>query len=308
MSKDNNDKKSILQREISTKEALILLGITGFIAIYGFIFIYPKYTTYKTARYNLDSIQSEISTYEGKIDNMPNLQNNLISFKKERDLKSKELSHNMEDGMFLIGLSKVLDDCDVNLVSYNVEETIQYETFYSIPTTIELIGDYNDVKEVMHYMETQKNVTQILDYSMDTYIEEKESNETDNNTTLPESKTIDKVVYWVSSSQSDLYHKANCGVLQGELSANGGQQISEGSYTDSKKANPCEVCRPYTVDTVSNQSEVNTEVEDEKATGKVSAKFKFIMYSNENPTLNLNNDDSSKWKPGKHNPFKTTSR
>lgn len=299
MSKDNKEKKSILQKELNAKEVLAVLGVAGAIAVYGFVFIYPKYTDFKLANDNLSNIESQIKEYEDRINEMPNLQSNLDSLTSELNVKSRKLAHNMEDGMFLIGLSKIMDNYSVDLVSYAVEEAIPYETFYAIPTAIEVRGDYRNVREIMYYMESQKNMTQILDYSMENYIEEKES---DVNTNVAATKLMDSVVYW-TDSESTVFHKEYCGILHNEIAE--GRKLSSGAYVSSGKVGPCEVCKPYTINTVSNQPEV---VENPRATGEVVATFKFVMYSADNPTLDLNNDDASKWGPGKYNPFKTTSR
>lgn len=296
MSKDNKEKKSILQKELNTKEILAVLGVAGAIAAYAFVFIYPKYTDFKLANDNLSNIESQIKEYEDRINEMPNLQSKLDSLTSELNVKSRKLAHNMEDGMFLIGLSKIMDNYSVDLVSYSVDEVIPYETFYAIPTTIEVRGDYRNVREIMYYMESQKNMTQILDYSMENYIEEKE---TSNDTSIAQNKLIDNVVYWTDATSTD-YHKEYCGILQNEVAEGG--KLSSGAYIGSGKVGPCEVCKPYTVST-------HPEVEVKpSATGEVMATFKFVMYSADSPTLDLNNDDASKWGPGKWNPFKTTSR
>lgn len=245
MSNEKSGNKSILQKELNAKELLVVLGITGAIAAYGFAFIYPKYTDFKLAKDNLVSIESQISEYENRINNMPTLKKKLESLTSELNVKSRKLAHDMEDGMFLIGLSQVMDSYSVDLVSYYVGEAIPYETFYAIPTTIEVRGNYRNIREVMYYMESQKNMTQILDYSMDNYIEEPEI-------------TIDPNI---------------------------------------------------NMDNNSAVENVQPQVEEKpRATGDVVATFKFVMYSANNPTLDLNNDDASKWEPGKWNPFKTTTR
>lgn len=301
MNKDSKEKKSILQKELNVKDVIVICGVVGAVAAYGIGFIYPRYTKFKLANDNLNNIELQIKEYEDKINDMPKLQSMLESLTSELNVKSRKLAYNMEDGMFLIGLSNIMDTYSVDLVSYSVDDVISYETFYAIPTTIEVRGDYRNVREVMYYMESQKNMTQILDYSMKTYIEKQESSYDTSNI---DSKTIDPVVYWVEGSASNLYHKSNCSELQSEMIETG-KQSSSGAYTSSSKTLPCEVCKPYSISTVNNKQEIEENV---KATGEVVATFKFVMYSANNPTLDLNNDDSSKWEPGKYNPFKTTSR
>ena len=71
---DFSEKKSILQKELNTKEILIGLGITGMVLAYGFLSVYPKFTEYKSAKTELETINSNISDYESKINLMPQLQ------------------------------------------------------------------------------------------------------------------------------------------------------------------------------------------------------------------------------------------
>ena len=136
----------------------------------------------------------------------------LDSLNREIKVKSRMLSHNMEDGMFLIGLSNLMSDVSVDLVEYSMEEPIPYETFYAIPTTISVRGDYRHIREIMDYMEEQKNMTQILDYNMETYIPEETKEDTTNNN--QSTITPDKTVYWTNSGTA--YHKENCTVLEAE--------------------------------------------------------------------------------------------
>jgi hypothetical protein len=216
------------------------------------------------------------------------------------------LSHDMQDGMFLIGLSKLMNELSVDLVEYTVDESMPYETFYAIPTTISVRGDYRYIREIMYYMEEQKNMTQILDYSIETYIpKETKENTTKptnsiNNTTTNNAVALvpDNIVYWTNFGAA--YHKESCQILDAEKQANR-DNVLTGAPFISGKSNACQVCKPYSTNQIQNQ-----EQEKPKSNGIVEAKFKFIMYSSEDPILELNNDDYSKWKPGKYNPFKST--
>lgn len=294
-------KKSILQKELSAKEILAVLGLCGVIGAYGYFFIYPGYQEYKTATDSLYAIDTKIVEYENRISEMPTLEKKLSSLQSEVKVKSRMLAHNMEDGMFMIGLSKVMDGVSVDLVDYSVEDVVPYETFYAIPTSITVRGDYRHVREVMYYLEEQKNMTQILDYNMETYIPEETSNNTASNTTT--TITADEQVYWTRTSSA--YHKSVCTVLELEKAANGGE-FSSGTSSDSGITSACQVCKPYTESIVSNQTEVDNT--SPKSTGLVEATFKFVMYSSENTTVELENDDTSTWNPGKYNPFTTTTR
>ena len=193
----------------------------------------------------MKDIETKVADYESKINEMPIKEEKLDSLNREIKVKSRMLSHNMEDGMFLIGLSNLMEDVSVDLVEYSVEEPIPYETFYAIPTTISVRGDYRHIREIMYYMEEQKNMTQILDYNMETYIPEETKEETTNNnqpTIIP-----DKTVYWTNSGTA--YHKENCTVLEEEKVTNK-ENVSVGAPSLSGKSLACQVCKPYTVSQV----------------------------------------------------------
>ena len=295
------EKKSILQKELNLKETLIVVGIFSIVIAYVVVFLLPKYNEYKDTVSKLKEIEQNISSYESEISTLPILEKQLSTIEKEVEYERKKLSHNMEDGMFLVGLSNLINALDVDLVSYNMEETISYGKFYAIPTTIEVRGNYNYIRRIMSYLEEQKNTTQILDYNMETYInDDKDTQQVDIQSS---NETVtDSVVYWTNSGS--MYHKQVCSILNLEQQ-NSGDAIQSGTAEDSHKSSPCETCKPY--------STVSTEVEEvenaePKATGDIVARFKFIMYSVEDPKYGLDIEDYNDWKSGKYNPFKTTTR
>lgn len=291
-------KNSIFQKELNAKDALLVITIIALILIYIFVFVYPKYNDFKLVQNKLEDLKAQKSEYELQINKMPELEATLESLEYELDNKSKQLKHNMEDGMFLIGLSKKLQEYNVELINYSIEDSISYDGFYCIPTNIELKGDYKNVRAIMDYMQNQKNITQILDYTIEAYVEQNVDEQN-----IGETKVIDEIVYWTDASDTNLYHKVDCEILKEEIISTDGQ-ISHGDHAESGKESPCEECKPYTIE----ESEEDISVSTLTATcnGEVSATFSFIMYSADEPTLDLNNDDSSTWQPGKFNPFTTT--
>lgn len=296
------EKKNILQRDLSLKEILMVVGIFVIGIAYLGIIVLPRYNEYKNSVTQLEEIQQNITTYESEISTLPVIEKQLASLNNDIKIERKKLSYNMEDGMFLVGLSNLINSLGVDMVSYTMEDTIPYNTFYAVPTTIEVRGNYNYIRRIMSYLEEQKNTTQILDYSMETYIDEEvvETQQTESqvNTNI----VNDSLVYW--TNKGSMYHKQECSVLKLEQSASGGE-ILNGTVDDSKKITPCETCKPYTTTSVENQQLENTEP---KSTGDVLAKFKFIMYSTEDAKYGLDVEDHNNWQPGKYNPFTTTTR
>lgn len=295
------EKKNILKKDLNLKETLIVIGILALIIGYARVFIYPIYKDFRSSVSELEQVQQQIVNHESEISNLPNLEKQLASLNSEMRVQRKTLSHNMEDGMFLVGLSNLINRLDIDLVSYTMDETIPYSSFYAIPTTIEIRGDYNNIREVMNYLEEQKNTTQILDYNMETYIEEIES-KTTQDAQIQTQVVNNPVVYWTEGG--NMFHKKECSILNLEYNRNL-DEISYGSAEQSGKNLACEVCKPYTISSEESQQIQNIEP---IATGDIVAKFKFIMYSTENPKYGLGIEDNSNWQPGKYNPFTTTTR
>ena len=296
MSRNRKDNKNIFQRDLSVKEVLLVLGIVTITGIYGYSFVYPSYLDYKTTRDEVIAVNSEISRHQSEINNLPKKKEELEDLEDEIRISSKILAHNMEDGMFVIGLSKVMESVDVDLVDYSIEESIEYDTFYAIPTSLTLRGDYKYIREVMNYLEEQKNMTQILDYNMVTFIPEEEALENEPQISL----VPDPQVYW--TAENNLYHKISCEKI---IESNG--EYFTGTAQQSNKDGACEICEPYTKVTL-EEDESEVETGNPKSEGLIEATFRFMMYSTNEPELELDNDDPSEWKPGKFNPFVTTTR
>ncbi|MGL5713106.1 MAG: type 4a pilus biogenesis protein PilO, partial [Paraclostridium sp.] len=215
--------------------------------------------------------------------------------------KRKSLNHDMLDGLFLIGLDKQLKDASVDLIEYTPGTPEKLENFYAIPTSISLRGNYKNVGEIMYYLEEQKNITQILDYSMESYIDP--PSETlgggSSNDFKKQPVNIEKV-YWTLDSH--LYHSTeSCPSLKNSTGV-----LVSGPLKESEKTVADTTCVASGSD-VANNNNVSAEVSEQpKAKGDVTATFKFIMYTSEDPKLELDVDDPNKWKPGKYNPFVQT--
>lgn len=287
----NKDKKSILQmdvKDIFNKDFLrsdvspktlivIILGVVGLIA-YGYFGIYPKYIQYKNSELRVANAQKELNGYQEKLDEMPILQEKLRSLTDEANEKSKSLSHDMEDGLFLIGLDKTVRSLGINLKDYTIQNIVNYPDFYAIPMSINVEGDYRKVRDLISYLEEQENVTQVMDYSM---VAKK----------TEEKKEINKRVYW--TRQDKHYHlDKTCqdmvpgDVLYGTASQSGGRTPD-----------------PKCVGNASNTVEVEVI---SKAKGDISANIQFIVYSSDKDMLKLKTDQPQNWKPGKYNPFQDT--
>jgi Tfp pilus assembly protein PilO len=158
--------KDILKKDISLKNVLIIVLVFMVIGIYIYKIIYPQYQNYISTKENIESTQTKINEYKQDINNIDSLKENLSNVNTELKIKSNKLDYEMNDGMFLIGLSNTMKQLGVNLLDYTIDKPIKYTTFYATPNTIKVEGNYRRVREVMYYLEEQKNMTQILDFNM----------------------------------------------------------------------------------------------------------------------------------------------
>lgn len=297
MSRTTKKKKNILQRDINPKHLLLVTAIFGSIFTYVFILMYPKYTEIKESYNKISIVEDEIREYKISMGSVDSKNMELKAITEEEKVKSSIVNHKMQDGMFWIGLSQLMEKVDVKLLEYTLSNSISYDTFYAIPTKLSVRGDYKSVRTIMNYLENQENMTQILDYRMETYIKPKD--QASNETTFTKEPVNSARVFWVEDD-SNVYHSTQfCPSL-----ANNTKPLITGSVSDANKAGKTVAHTECTA----TGNDTNTQVEDEdpKAEGDVEATFEFVIYSLENPTIELENGDASEWKPGKNNPFTTT--
>ena len=271
-------KSDVLKQEISPKVVFMSIAVLVGIGLYGYFMVYPKYIEYKSTVTNLENVQSELLQYQQRMDEIPVLEEKLSALTKEAKIKSKKLSHDMEDGLFLIGLDKMINDLEIRLKNYKIDEIVDYDKFYAIPMSIDVEGDYRRVRELIYFLEEQKNVTQVMDYSMTTKMTETK-------------KEVSKRVYWTKGDEHYHLYKDCSNMVEGEI-LYGTTNQSGGRLPDLK-------CVGDTANTI--DIEVSSA-----AKGDISASIKFIVYSSNNDIIKLETDNPESWKPGKYNPFQDT--
>ncbi len=269
----------IFRKEVSTKGILITVAIILILGLYGYFIIYPKFNEFRLSKDNLDKATNELIGYKQELEELPTKEEKLDNLNIEAKIKSQQLSHDMEDGLFLIGLDKVIRNLDIRLISYKISDSIDYTNFYAIPMSLSIEGDYRRIRELIYYLEEQKNITQVMDYNMSAKMTETK-------------KEITKRVYW--TSEDTHYHlDSNCKNLNREVN------VLYGTSSQSGKRAPDPDC----VGDISNTIDVEVT---SKAKGEVLADINFIVYSSDKNILKLETDNPEKWKPGKYNPFQDT--
>lgn len=274
-------KSDILKKDVSPKAAFISIAVLCGIGLYGYFMVYPKYIEYKSTATNLESVQGELLQYQQRMNEIPALEEQLSALTKEAKIKSKKLSHDMEDGLFLIGLDKMINELEITLKNYKIDEIVDYDKFYAIPMSIDVEGDYRRIRELIYFLEEQKNITQVMDFSMNTKMTETK-------------KEVSKTVYWTDGDEHYHLDKSCTNITEG-------QKISKGTIEKAESAGktPDSYCVGDIADTI------DVEVTS-AAKGDISASIKFIVYSSDKDIIKLETDNPENWKPGKYNPFQDT--
>ncbi len=291
MSKEVKEKKSIwqtdikdlfntdtLNKEVSSKGIFIIIGTILVLGLYGYFLVYPKFNEFKSSKDNLDSAMNELNRYKQELAELPIKQEKLENLKKEANVKSKKLSHDMEDGLFLIGLDKIMRNLDIKLLSYQISDSVDYTNFYAIPMSLSIEGDYRRIRELIYYLEEQKNITQVMDHNMSAKLTEIK-------------KETTKRVYWTRGDTNYHLDKECSNMVEGNV-LYGTPAQSGGRQPD-----------PDCVGDISNTIDVEVT---SKASGDISANINFIVYSSERDMIKLETDNPEEWKPGKYNPFQDT--
>lgn len=272
-------KKDILKREVSAKGLFITLGVVLILGLYGYFIVYPKFNKFMESKNNLDSSLKEMNNYKKELEELPAKQEKLDNLTRESRVKSKQLSHDMEDGLFLIGLDKVMKSLDIKLNNYQISDSVDYTNFYAIPMSLNVEGDYRRIRELIYYLEEQKNITQVMDYNMTAKMTEVK-------------KETTKRVYWTREDTNYHLDKECSNMIEGN--------VLYGTPTQSGGRKPDSDC----VGDVANTIDVKVT---SKASGDISANINFIVYSSDKDIIKLETDNPSTWKPGKYNPFQDTS-
>lgn len=302
----NKDLKDIFKGDLDPKSVLIAILVILVLGAYSYFALYPKFQSVMATKDAIKSEEQKLNSYQEKITMIPALEDKLNEATIELDKKSENLSHNMEDGMFLIGLNKKMAEYNVSLVKFKIDEPKHYENFYAVPTTLKVRGDYRKVRELMYYLEEQKNITQILDYTMENYVEEKEGEKGLGSNAVNETVAVHlpatQVAYFNEKQTMHHLYK-DCPII------NKNEPIIETTVGETTK-NPCFDClKRYNAEKNGGVQDTQPGIGEQpdkqvkKATGIIDVQFKFIMYTKENPTKILDISDPASWKTGKFNPF-----
>ncbi|WP_042278064.1 type 4a pilus biogenesis protein PilO [[Clostridium] dakarense] len=271
-------KTDILKKEVSAKGLLVTLGVVLILGLYGYFFVFPKFTQFMKSKNNLESSLSELNGYKQELEELPVKQEKLDSLTREAKAKSRQLSHDMEDGLFLIGLDKIMKSLDIKLNNYQISDSVNYTNFYAIPMSLNVEGDYRRIRELIYYLEEQKNITQVMDYNMSAKMTEVK-------------KETAKRVYWTIEDTNYHLDKECKNMLEGN--------VLYGTPTQSGGRKPDPDC----VGDASNTIDVKVT---SKASGDISANIDFIVYSSDKDIIKLETDNPATWKHGKYNPFQDT--
>lgn len=304
MNRDIFDKdiKEIFGENLNLRKAVLVVFAILTIFIFSYSVLYPKFKSVANTREAIENEKKKLGIYQEEVSSIPILEERLRDATIEVNKKSEKLDYNMEDGLFIVGLDKKMEEQNISLVNFEIGNSESYEKFYAIPITLKVRGDYRHIRELMYYLEEQKNITQVLDYSMNTYIEELNENkdESINNNVFTIQVPSKSTAYYTQNSA--IYHLyKDCSSLSTS------EPIIEGVVGELTK-NPCLEClKKYNLDKNQLPGQVQ-EIQKPKAKGIIEAEFKFIIYTKENPTKILDIENPASWKKGKYNPFTSSKK
>ncbi|MDU7905320.1 MAG: hypothetical protein E7J33_07165, partial [Peptostreptococcaceae bacterium] len=134
------DKKNILHMDIkdlfkvdlkiNAKNIIILVCIFLGVIAYAYFIVYPKYIEFSNVNRKLSMVNSQLKDDENKLDTRQQLNEELQNLARQANEKSKRLSYDMQDGMFLVGLSNMMSKNGIELLNYSIDPSVKYENFY----------------------------------------------------------------------------------------------------------------------------------------------------------------------------------
>lgn len=134
---------------------------------------YPKYSEYQEAVATLEQINMKINKNEELIANSDNLQRQLVDLKNEIATKQNVLDENLSDGTFLMELSNIMKEMNVELSSLATENNIELDKVIATPINIEVRGNYQNVKKLVKYLEEEKKAVKISELKFELLKENK---------------------------------------------------------------------------------------------------------------------------------------
>lgn len=134
---------------------------------------YPKYSEYQEAVATLEQINMKINKNEELIANSDNLQKQLVELKNEIASKQNVLDENLSDGTFLMELSNIMKEMNVELSSLATENNIELDKVIATPVNIEVRGNYENVKKLVKYLEEEKKSVKISELKFELLRENK---------------------------------------------------------------------------------------------------------------------------------------
>lgn len=151
---------------MNKKNIIVMLLVLALISTYALFFLYKPLMEYFDFHNEISGLEEANELSEREIKELTNQKELLDKNNQKITILKNKLKYDFEDGAFLIRFSQKLSEQNVELMGYSINDEEKFKFFTARPIDIELAGEYNSVLNVVNYLESQKNMTQVQEIEM----------------------------------------------------------------------------------------------------------------------------------------------
>lgn len=153
----------MMKLEVTPRDKKILTYLLPVLvlAILFWYFLFPQVKDYLATQKAISQAEENITQLRAANKQMEQELQSLEETQKQLTETSKKFSANMQDGLFIVNLSRKLVAESVGLAVFRPLEIQDKEFYYILPVEVELKGDYNRIITVIDFLENQANLTEL---------------------------------------------------------------------------------------------------------------------------------------------------
>ncbi|AEF95009.1 Fimbrial assembly family protein [Desulfotomaculum nigrificans CO-1-SRB] len=138
-------------------------------------FLWPRFNEYRTNQARIAHIKDSIQQLRQGNSRLDDELKSLAQTRAKLSEVNKRFSTDMQDGLFIVSLSRKLKAEHVNLTLFRPLDVQEKESYYILPVEMELTGDYNRLIAVIDFLENQANLTELREISFEALTPQGES-------------------------------------------------------------------------------------------------------------------------------------
>lgn len=153
----------MMKLEVTPRDKKILtylLPVLLLVTLCGY-FLFPQVKEYLATKKAISEVKENITQLRASNMKTEKDLQSLEETKKQLTETGKKFSANMQDGLFIVSLSRKLVAENVVLAVFRPLEILDKEFYYILPVEVELKGDYNRTITVIDFLENQANLTEL---------------------------------------------------------------------------------------------------------------------------------------------------